>query len=82
MIVCERRRRIMNNHTDVGIRKSSFMSGILRIFAGFSKHETRKNLFMKSAVNQDEEAIRSDWCVVGNDIRWAYDKFNKEHREE
>lgn len=55
--------------------KSNFIKGMARALDVGST--TNKRCFSKSANNSDENALMSDWLVVGEDIRRAMNGFRR-----
>ena len=53
---------------------ASFLKGVSRIFTLEGKHTSYP--FLEKS---DAEANRSDWGIVGNDIRQAAEKFASEN---
>jgi hypothetical protein len=59
------------DRTDFLIRKRGFFTGFSSIY---SIDPTAEFNTSKSAAEADTKAIRSDWRMIGNDLRKALDK--------
>lgn len=68
----------MNNKTTFLIAKNDFISGVSRILDIASTRNKRVYNTSQSDDVADKKAIFNDWYMIGNDIRGAYEQFEKE----
>ena len=68
----------MNNKTTFLIDKNDFISGVSRILDIASTRNKRVYNTSQSDDVADQKAIFNDWYMIGNDIRGAYEQFEKE----
>lgn len=59
--------------------KSSTIHNFLLGFSNVFGTNYQKRPLSKRVIQTDEEAIKSDWEAVGNDLRYAMNKFQKEY---
>lgn len=68
----------MNNKTTFLVAKNDFISGVSRTLDIASTRNKRVYNTSQSGDEADKKAIFSDWFMIGNDIRSAYEQFKKE----
>lgn len=68
------------NTTDFLVAKNGFISGMGRVLDLGSTRNKYKYNSSKSGRVADSRALRSDWIVIGNDIKGAYNDVKSKQK--
>jgi hypothetical protein len=61
------------SHSDYLFARPSFLAGIARLFDFWGLFDSYN--YSRTPEVADAKAIRADWLTVGNDLRWAINRF-------